>query len=1010
MFSWVPLYTEIADKLLSFKNDRNQLIELLSSMYEDGLKVINLNDKLESKSGPSIKITDIDPFTFFANFNRSVTVINRIAILAAIKKNWRLKEELPKDFSGLPALTPQNAWFFAYTYHRGKNDIDNLWQLYEEILTKDAKKVDGEIFNQCLNQRGVKQNLTAGLFWVKPNSYFPLVGGVEDYLSENININEIRIDKLKFSGYLELISRIKSKTNESLYKISHEAYTKAREKADDILKEDLIEKFLKSEEYYKFKTESLPVKINREKEAWKLISQNKDNITKELLSDYMQKIDTHLGKEGWFGLLLRGNNRQLILDTSIQKLNEWLNTLLFSDLDYKEALRECLLDHKIPGANYGFITLLLYSQSPEKFNVFLPSIAEKAFTLITSIDLKKYRDKIEKYQIFNHTVNLIKKKYGLKPQEIDWFLNNIKSYYENQEFYQTKNKEHEKKEINMGLNTILYGPPGTGKTYTTKNLALNILGINSTNLSREEIMEKYREYNDKGQIGFVTFHQSFGYEDFIEGIKPKLAKTEESVESKIDLAYEIKDGIFKEICEKANIAKTQSSKDSKYFIDPKKFENVKYYKMSLGNTSLEEESDIYEYCIKNNLIGLGWGDNLDFTDIKNIDEIKSVYEKAGYNIENNYDFRISAIKMFSFWMKEGDIVFISNGNKNLRAVGKIKSEYKFLPNVPISYCQFREVEWLLKDVEIPIKSIYYKNFSQQAIYQMFDNKVNTSLFINTNEKKDPDKFILIIDEINRGNIASIFGELITLIEEDKREGASEAISAILPYSKEEFSVPDNLYIIGTMNTADRSVEALDTALRRRFNFTEVVPDYSLLTHANLIIRLWAKYDSSTWNKEPFRSKANSLYEFLGIDDFDEQLVYDKIDFNSDDNSKHFENLTFSGLDPSKLLKAINDRIELVLDRDHCIGHSYFLKLIDSDNPFAMLRNIFNNNIIPLLQEYFYGNPSKIGLVLGNKFVLKTKSDNDLVKGFEDDYDYDDTKTLYKIVIPESIDDFRSIYE
>lgn len=173
-------------------------------------------------------------------------------------------------------------------------------------------------------------------------------------------------------------------------------------------------------------------------------------------------------------------------------------------------------------------------------------------------------------------------------------------------------------------------------------------------------------------------------------------------------------------------------------------------------------------------------------------------------------------------------------------------------------------------------------------------------------KNDPEnRYAIFIDEINRGNVSAIFGELITLIETDKRSGAKNEMSIKLPYSKKEFSVPSNLDIYGTMNTADRSVEALDTALRRRFEFVEKMPDYKVIDHEEV-----------------------------------------------------------NGVKLSKVLKVINKRIELLIDRDHTIGHSYFVGVDTSEK----LANAFNNKIVPLLQEYFYGDYGKIGLVLGNGFV------------------------------------------
>jgi 5-methylcytosine-specific restriction endonuclease McrBC GTP-binding regulatory subunit McrB len=178
-------------------------------------------------------------------------------------------------------------------------------------------------------------------------------------------------------------------------------------------------------------------------------------------------------------------------------------------------------------------------------------------------------------------------------------------------------------------------------------------------------------------------------------------------------------------------------------------------------------------------------------------------------------------------------------------------------------------------------------------------------------------YALFIDEINRGNVSAIFGELITLIEEDKRLGAENELRVKLPYSKKDFGVPLNLYIIGTMNTADRSVEALDTALRRRFCFEELLPNTSLL-----------------------------------------------------------QNRKFNDFNLQEVLETINDRIEALLDRDHTIGHSYFMKV--SSNDTKALQSVFENNIIPLLQEYFYHDYEKIALVLGEGFVsLRTEKETQI---------------------------------
>ncbi len=317
------------------------------------------------------------------------------------------------------------------------------------------------------------------------------------------------------------------------------------------------------------------------------------------------------------------------------------------------------------------------------------------------------------------------------------------------------------------LNLILYGPPGTGKTYQTVNHALSI--IEKRPLSelaledRQQLRQRFDDLVESGQIAFVTFHQAFSYEDFVEGIKPRTQEKQ--------VVYAIEDGIFKRLVERA-----------------------------ISNTE--------------------------------------------------------------------------------------------------------------------------------------------------------ERFVLILDEINRGNIASIFGELITLLEPDKRQGQPEAFTTILPYSKTPLQVPVNLYLIGTMNTADRSVEALDVALRRRFTFREMLPQPELLARHPMV----------------------------------------------------------AGVNLEQLLTTLNQRIELLLDRNYRIGHAYFFDV----GTLAELKELFGRKIIPLLQEYFFGDLGKIGLVLGKDFVIEIRQDaNAAFAGFPHEYASEFAeKRLYRLRPMTELDEaaFIRIYE
>lgn len=304
----------------------------------------------------------------------------------------------------------------------------------------------------------------------------------------------------------------------------------------------------------------------------------------------------------------------------------------------------------------------------------------------------------------------------------------------------------------MAHNLILCGPPGTGKTYSTVIYAVDIIkeksedeikaDLQNKNLRYDDFLKKYKILRDAGHIAFTTFHQSYGYEEFIEGIKPVM-------ENKV-LQYQIEDGVFKRFCKVAEKAEEEAKQEAQQEVAPE-----------------EDGKD--------------------------------------------------------------------------------------------------------KDAE--------------------------------EMKKKP--FVFIIDEINRGNISKIFGELITLIEDSKRAGAAEAMEAVLPYSQKSFSVPQNVYIIGTMNTADRSIAMMDTALRRRFSFVEMMP-----------------------------------------------------------NTKLLETIEVAGVNIGKMLHVINERITYLYDREHTIGHAFFMGL-EKHRDIEHLSAIFKKKVIPLLQEYFYDDYEKIQLVLGD---------------------------------------------
>ena len=435
------------------------------------------------------------------------------------------------------------------------------------------------------------------------------------------------------------------------------------------------------------------------------------------------------------------------------------------------------------------------------------------------------------------------------------------------------------------LNQILFGAPGTGKTYHTKKMAVEIIN-GKKERTREEINKEYEELIEAGQIVFTTFHQSLSYEDFIEGIKP------ETIDGNV--TYEVKDGIFKQLCSRAIEQKPKNS-------------DIEIYDFDKGWNDLIAE-------VEQNLLS----DSMLLLPILTQD--KGVYVTE---ITDNGNLKIKPKN------SRLDIDYIVSYNRAKKLQG-------VFPDLSV-----------VKNIDKEFRSVI--GGSNSSAYWAVLNYINNKIKENNKEIdfEETKNHVLIIDEINRGNVSAIFGELITLLEEDKRKGNKEHTEAKLPYSGKDFSVPNNVYIIGTMNTADRSVEALDTALRRRFSFVEMQPNPEILSEVE-------------------------------------------------------------NVDLSKLLETINKRIEVLIDKDHQIGHSYFIGIQN----IVDLQRTFKDKIIPLLEEYFYGDFGKIGLVLGGEFIKSVENEITFPKNFKYEEGFFEDKKIYHITSFDKWDEktFISIYE
>lgn len=408
------------------------------------------------------------------------------------------------------------------------------------------------------------------------------------------------------------------------------------------------------------------------------------------------------------------------------------------------------------------------------------------------------------------------------------------------------------------LNQILYGPPGTGKTYETIYAALQILdpaaaaaykqvdGDKAASpaqrlAAREKLKQRFDELSAEQRVRFVTFHQSFSYEDFVEGLRA------ETDETSGQLRYDVSDGVFKSLCRDAR------SKAELLSVFDQAIERLQE-KLDASNGRLSLKT------VRGKAFEVAYEGGKTFRVFPSSTEVDDPYYVASMD---------NVRKLFAGDAKKG----------------------MYNP----SYVEGM-LRYLQAECGLPAKPESAESSAEVKPY------------------------VLIIDEINRGNISRIFGELITLIEPSKRAGADEALSVTLPYSKETFSVPANVYIIGTMNTADRSLAGLDLALRRRFSFTEMPPQPELLDQVEV-----------------------------------------------------------EGVNIGQMLRVMNQRITVLLDRDHTIGHAYFMPL-QTKPTLDMLADIFRQKILPLLQEYFFEDWERIRWVLNDQtkpdsvaFIIEDKS-------------------------------------
>ena len=432
-------------------------------------------------------------------------------------------------------------------------------------------------------------------------------------------------------------------------------------------------------------------------------------------------------------------------------------------------------------------------------------------------------------------------------------------------------------------NIILQGAPGTGKTYRIPELVVRLCEpeFDANNATRKELMSVYDRLKEEKRVMFTTFHQSMDYEDWLEGLRPVLENDQ--------VTYKIESGIFKRLCTEAE--RPLSAKKDVNISD-----EAIVWKVSLSGTG---DNPVRRDCMKNGYIRIGWdgyGEN--------------ITEETDWSIHNGEGKTI--LNAFINTMKVGDIVMSCYSSRTIDAIGIVTGEYEWHDNFE-HYKRVRRVKWLVKDINedivklndgktMTLGTVYRLNaITLDKVKSLLDKYEASKTLIDNNKP-----YVIVIDEFNRGNVSKIFGELITLLEPDKRKGMRNAESVLLPYSKKEFYIPSNVFLVATMNTADRSLDTIDYAIRRRFAFITVKPQ---------------EIDDDNFNSELFREVSN-----LFISNYDEYAE--------------------SGFDDTIKLLPAETLSEEYRPEDVWIGHSYFIM----DGEYALQDRLLFE-IIPLLEEY-----------------------------------------------------------
>lgn len=884
IFTWIPFYEEFATKLIAYKNNREELLEIIKGCFDD------LPFEYPFREQGREDYDDIDPFTVFGSFNKGMRDETRIAIIRKYKEAFSVVADVPRDFKGVPVLMNMSAWFFACKANREENDIENLWHLFETALvyangdtSKEQEFID--VYNQVITQRQVKWNITIGLYWVRPKSFLSLDSVSRTYLPEfnppvglSISTRELPDGR----RYLHDIKSLERSFNHEhtmakrFYELSQKAFEFAsnKEECDSVT----TTKILDIIEDYKLNFSTID---KQERYKWEAIKQYKDNWDINA-PDFTEMLEKAFAKT--FNLLAAGQYYPLRMLKEISA-------------EHPEEIRglfKMLYDESLPLSSR-------FDDFRAGFDIFVKERNLNHYQDLHAISVYLAFEYPEKYYIYKYSV---------------WtdFLKNISEPIPSTKGkHETFKIESSNKICDAILDIVTKDSDLCSMSEsrldsncypdsTYRMLAFDIMFYGSHHKANE---------SDNWWPTLEEYNPNLSTEDWkkyiLEIELPDHPSPMQMLKAMMELGGEVS-------CKKiADIyggtpyryvggATNLGRRIKKYFNLPPCMdgEQERYFPFPfLGKNGAEGEyiyklrPELFEALCEIDLSNVSPYYNAENDEMESSEKTIEVYTKSDflndvYISEEKYDTCVSRLKC----------------KKNLILQGA--------PGVGKTFTA-RRLAWSIMGIKDDGR-VKFVQFHQSYSYEDFimgykpagngfslEKGVFYDFCIKAKEDADNDYFF-IIDEINRGNMSKIFGELLLLLENDYR-----GMEITLAYDKKPFSVPENLYIIGMMNTADRSLAMIDYALRRRFSFIEMTPGF----------------DSDGFETYQSTIRNPVLGKLIGR------------------------------------IKALNADIEndASLGKGFCIGHSYFCNL-DTDCTDAVLKEIVEFDIIPMLEEYWFDDEAK----------------------------------------------------